>query len=88
MTTVTSPVSSRPRPFFDLHSGVRCDSGIEEGSEISVYYDPMICKLITYGESRNEALGTMAQVSEQLPVSPIFEEKKCLDTLINRSNSL
>jgi propionyl-CoA carboxylase alpha chain len=26
-------------------SGVRCDSGIEEGSEISMYYDHMICKL-------------------------------------------
>jgi propionyl-CoA carboxylase alpha chain len=26
-------------------SGVRCDSGIEEGSEISMYYDPMICKV-------------------------------------------
>lgn len=24
---------------------VRCDSGIEEGSEISIYYDPMICKV-------------------------------------------
>lgn len=24
---------------------VRCDSGVEEGSEISIYYDPMICKV-------------------------------------------
>jgi len=36
-------------------SGVRCDSGIEEGSEISMYYDPMICKLTTYGGTREEA---------------------------------
>lgn len=36
--------------------GVRCDSGIEEGSEISIYYDPMICKLVTYGNSRDEAI--------------------------------
>ena len=36
-------------------SGVRCDSGIEEGSEISMYYDPMICKLTTYGHNREEA---------------------------------
>lgn len=27
---------------------VRCDSGVMEGSEISMYYDPMICKLITH----------------------------------------
>jgi len=29
-----------------LHlDGVRCDSGIREGSEISIYYDPLICKV-------------------------------------------
>jgi len=40
---------------------VRCDSGITEGSEISIYYDPMICKLVTYGPSRSEALSTMTK---------------------------
>jgi propionyl-CoA carboxylase alpha chain len=39
---------------------VRCDSGIREGSEISIYYDPMICKLVTYGSDRTEALRHMA----------------------------
>jgi len=38
--------------------GVRCDSGIEEGSEISMYYDPMICKLTCYGATREEAIAT------------------------------
>jgi len=38
--------------------GVRCDSGIEEGSEISMFYDPMICKLTAYGGSREEAIAT------------------------------
>ena len=37
---------------------MRCDSGIEEGSEISMYYDPMICKLTTYGRTREEAIST------------------------------
>ncbi|XP_044751477.1 propionyl-CoA carboxylase alpha chain, mitochondrial-like [Coccinella septempunctata] len=36
--------------------GVRCDSGIEEGSEISIFYDPMICKLVCYGKTRDEAI--------------------------------
>lgn len=35
---------------------VRCDSGVEEGSEISIYYDPMICKLVCYGDDREEAI--------------------------------
>lgn len=38
---------------------VRCDSGIKEGSEISIYYDSMICKLVTYGADRQEALNIM-----------------------------
>ena len=37
----------------------RCDSGITEGSEISIYYDPMICKLVTYGHDRAAATETM-----------------------------
>lgn len=39
--------------------GVRCDSGIREGSEISIYYDPLICKLVTHGGTRDEALDRM-----------------------------
>ncbi|XP_070607330.1 propionyl-CoA carboxylase alpha chain, mitochondrial [Erythrolamprus reginae] len=40
---------------------VRVDSGIQQGSEISIYYDPMISKLITYGSNRNEALERMEE---------------------------
>uniref|UniRef100_A0A8D2A7A6 Propionyl-CoA carboxylase alpha chain, mitochondrial n=1 Tax=Sus scrofa TaxID=9823 RepID=A0A8D2A7A6_PIG len=39
--------------------GVRVDSGIQPGSDISIYYDPMISKLITYGSNRMEALKRM-----------------------------
>ncbi|XP_074243579.1 propionyl-CoA carboxylase alpha chain, mitochondrial isoform X3 [Saimiri boliviensis] len=39
--------------------GVRIDSGIQPGSDISIYYDPMISKLITYGSNRTEALKRM-----------------------------
>jgi len=36
--------------------GIRVDTGVEEGSEISMYYDPMIAKLITWGKDRSEAI--------------------------------
>ncbi len=39
-------LSSYKEPTFIPN--VRCDSGIEEGSEISIYYDPMICKVIIF----------------------------------------
>ena len=35
---------------------VRIDTGVEEGSEISMFYDPMICKLITWGKDREESM--------------------------------
>ncbi|KAI8817405.1 carbamoyl-phosphate synthase L chain, ATP binding domain-containing protein [Fimicolochytrium jonesii] len=38
---------------------IRCDSGIVEGSEISIYYDPLICKLCTHAPTRAEAITTM-----------------------------
>ena len=39
--------------------GVRIDSGVEAGDEITPYYDPMIAKLIVHGASRSEALSAI-----------------------------
>ncbi|MCJ7598811.1 MAG: acetyl/propionyl/methylcrotonyl-CoA carboxylase subunit alpha [Methyloceanibacter sp.] len=38
---------------------VRLDTGVEEGGEISVYYDPMIAKLVTHAPKRIEAIDAM-----------------------------
>jgi len=38
---------------------VRVDEGVYEGGEISVYYDPLICKLCTHGANRQEAINRM-----------------------------
>ena len=35
--------------------GIRVDDGVFEGGEVSMFYDPMIAKLITWGETRDEA---------------------------------
>ena len=39
--------------------GVRVDSAVGSGSEISMFYDPMICKLVTHGPDRDTALEKM-----------------------------
>ncbi|HTH29008.1 MAG TPA: acetyl/propionyl/methylcrotonyl-CoA carboxylase subunit alpha [Sphingobium sp.] len=36
--------------------GVRVDDGVVEGGEVSMFYDPMIAKLITYADTREEAI--------------------------------
>ncbi|MBF0612215.1 MAG: acetyl/propionyl/methylcrotonyl-CoA carboxylase subunit alpha [Magnetococcales bacterium] len=44
---------------------VRVDTGVFEGGEVSIYYDPMIAKLITWGENREQAIATMRQALDQ-----------------------
>jgi len=44
-------------PAEDEH--VRVDTGVFEGGEVSIYYDPMIAKLITWGDNREEATAYM-----------------------------
>jgi propionyl-CoA carboxylase alpha chain len=38
---------------------VRVDTGVYEGGEISMFYDPMVAKLVTYGKNRDEAIAHM-----------------------------
>ncbi len=45
--------------------GVRVESGIYEGFEVSLYYDSMISKLIVWGETRGEALLRMRRALEE-----------------------
>jgi len=40
-------------------NGIRVDDGFKEGMEVSMYYDPMLSKLITYGKNRDEAIQLM-----------------------------
>ncbi|HSP48736.1 MAG TPA: biotin carboxylase N-terminal domain-containing protein [Pseudolabrys sp.] len=45
---------------FPQHEGLRIDTGVEKGSEVTPFYDPMIAKLIAHGNSRNETLDRLA----------------------------
>lgn len=48
---------------------VRNDSGVREGDEISMFYDPMIAKLCAWGETRDAALDGMARALEDTHLS-------------------
>eukprot|EP00903_Cladosiphon_okamuranus_P010822 g10223.t1 len=45
--------------------GVRVDSGVVEGSEVSMFYDPMISKLIAHGDTREVALGRLGSALDE-----------------------
>jgi acetyl-CoA carboxylase biotin carboxylase subunit len=51
--------------------GVRVDDGLEQGMEISIYYDPMIAKLITFGSSREEAIARMKRAISEYRISGV-----------------
>ncbi|WP_170973309.1 acetyl/propionyl/methylcrotonyl-CoA carboxylase subunit alpha [Rhizobium sp. FKY42] len=50
---------------------VRNDTGVYEGGEISMYYDPMIAKLCTWGETREVAIDAMAAALNDFEVEGI-----------------
>jgi acetyl-CoA carboxylase, biotin carboxylase subunit len=45
--------------------GIRVDDGYEEGMDIPIYYDPMIAKLIAFGNNREEALQRMTRAIDE-----------------------
>uniref|UniRef100_A0A9J7XI31 Propionyl-CoA carboxylase alpha chain, mitochondrial n=1 Tax=Cyprinus carpio carpio TaxID=630221 RepID=A0A9J7XI31_CYPCA len=66
---------------LDLHN-VRVDSGIEEGSDISIYYDPMISKLVTYGKTREEALKKMEEALDNYVIRGVTHNIPLLREII------
>jgi 3-methylcrotonyl-CoA carboxylase alpha subunit len=48
--------------------GLRVDTGVEAGSEVTPYYDPMIAKLIAHGQSRDQALDRLAEALDNTVV--------------------
>jgi acetyl-CoA carboxylase biotin carboxylase subunit len=51
--------------------GVRWDGGIETGSEISLYYDPMLAKLIVWAATRSEAIERMHRALLELTIEGV-----------------
>ncbi|XP_036749500.2 propionyl-CoA carboxylase alpha chain, mitochondrial isoform X5 [Manis pentadactyla] len=66
--------------------GVRVDSGIQPGSEISIYYDPMISKLITYGSDRTEALKRMEDALDNYVIRGVTHNIALLREVIINSH--
>ncbi|RKF19265.1 acetyl/propionyl/methylcrotonyl-CoA carboxylase subunit alpha [Altericroceibacterium spongiae] len=52
-------------------NAVRVETGVEEGAQISPFYDPMIAKLVTHGPTRKEAIATMQEGLDGLAVWPV-----------------
>ncbi|PSR11158.1 MAG: biotin carboxylase, partial [Bacteroidetes bacterium] len=51
--------------------GIRVDDGFTEGMDIPIYYDPMLAKLVTYGENREAAIRKMITAIEAFEVEGV-----------------
>jgi 3-methylcrotonyl-CoA carboxylase alpha subunit len=67
-------------PPESLH--VRVDTGVEEGDEITPYYDPMIAKLIVWDETRNRAIARMLQALAQYRIVGVANNVEFLARLV------
>jgi len=63
---------------------VRVDTGVRQGDDVSVYYDPMIAKLIVWDEDRDKALQRLSKALKQYRISGMTTN---LDFLYNLANS-
>ena len=68
---------------FVMPGHIRIDTGVEEGGEVSQFYDPMIAKLIVHAETREEAAEALAHAAGQVEVWPVRTNAafvmKCLE---------
>jgi 3-methylcrotonyl-CoA carboxylase alpha subunit len=63
---------------------VRVDTGVRQGDEVSVFYDPMIAKLIVWDENRDKALARLTKALKEYRISGMTTN---LDFLYNLANS-
>jgi propionyl-CoA carboxylase alpha chain len=75
----------RYRPPTEIHEGegrTRVDDGVEEGGEVSMFYDPMIAKLVTWGETREQAIDRQIEALDSFVIEGIGHNVDFLSALM------
>lgn len=62
---------------------IRIETGVREKDQVSVHYDPMIAKLIVWGEDRKEALAILRSKLNDYNVSK-FSNGKCVCIILSK----
>jgi propionyl-CoA carboxylase alpha chain len=71
-----------PRHFREEQLRVRVDDGIADGGEISMFYDPMIAKLITWAPTRDAAIDAQVDSLDQFVIDGISDNVDFLSALM------
>jgi propionyl-CoA carboxylase alpha chain/3-methylcrotonyl-CoA carboxylase alpha subunit len=68
---------------FVMPEDIRVDTGVEQGGEVSQFYDPMIAKLIVHADTREAAAAKLAEAAGEVEVWPVKANagflKRCLE---------
>ena len=64
---------------------VRVDSGVREGDEISMFYDPMISKLVTHGKTRDEAIDAQQAALDRYMIEGIQDNIPFVSTVYDQA---
>ena len=67
----------------ETNDNVRVDTGVRQGDEVSVYYDPMIAKLIVWDEDRDRALSRLTRALSEYRISGTTTNIEFLYNLAN-----
>ena len=66
----------------DTAPGLRLDSGVDAGDEVSTFYDPMLGKVIAWGESRGVAVDRLAHALNELEVVGVITNRALLTSVL------
>jgi 3-methylcrotonyl-CoA carboxylase alpha subunit len=79
------PTSHLPASHFslDYENGIRMDTGVDSGDEVSPFYDPMIAKLIVWGEDRSAAIRKLKGALHQTHITGLITNVRYLEKLIS-----
>jgi acetyl-CoA carboxylase biotin carboxylase subunit len=81
------PVTGKVNTFtFPQIEGLRVESAISSGSDISIFYDPMIAKIIVHGENRESGLRKMGYILDQMVCLGTITNQNFLAQLIREPN--
>jgi len=69
----------------EQHSDLRVDAGVQERDQVSIQYDPMIAKIVSWGINREAAIRRLAQALANTEIDGITTNLKFLYTLLNTS---
>ena len=83
------PSAGRLHRFrFPVVAGVRIDSGVEDGSEVPVHYDPMLAKVIAHAPTRAEAARALAGALEQARLHGVTTNRDLLVRILRHPEFL